>query len=436
MNARARGPHVRWCGVRASLIGMVLVTDIDPQTSAPTKQYKAPDAPSERDHNVVALGWVAFFGGFAQDMIQPILPLFYSSVLGLNKEFIGLIEGSMMTVVSLAKMGAGYLSDYLGKRKAIVFVGYALSAAARFSLGLAGSGAAVFGLRITDGVGKGIKDAPRDALVASSAGQGKLGFAFGVQRTLDTLGSVAGPLMTFWLLRLWINRPGKYQGIFFVAGVIAAMTLLIISLVVRERLAPVKMQRISLTVFRGPFAGFLAVMLLFTLGNSSDAFIILRAQDVGVPVVLIPVVYALFNLVSAAAAIPAGTLSDRIGRRRVIACGWVVYAMAYLGFALAHSVWTIWVLYAFYGLFYALSESSAKAMVAELVPEESRGTAYGLYNATVGVMALPASLLAGILWQRISPAAPFALGAALAGLALIGLWFVPPAPVSRYGATT
>ncbi|MCX6543452.1 MAG: MFS transporter [Acidobacteria bacterium] len=405
------------------------------QTSKPTRQDGA-DAPTEQDRNVVALGWVAFFGGFGQDMIQPILPLFYSSVLGLNKEFIGLIEGSLMTVVSLMKIAAGYLSDFLGKRKAIVFVGYALSAAARFSLGLAGSGAVVFGLRLTDGVGKGLKDAPRDALVASSAGTRKLGFAFGVQRTLDTLGSVAGPLLTFGLLRLWVNRPGKYQAIFFLAGIVAAMTLLIIGLVVRERQAAVKTQRISLAVFRGPFAGLLAVMLLFTLGNSSDAFIILRAQDVGVGVVLIPVVYALFNLVSAAAAIPAGRLSDRIGRRRVIACGWAVYAMAYLGFALASSPWMMWVLYAFYGLFYALSEGAAKAMVAELVPEESRGTAYGLYNAAVGVMALPASLIAGLLWQRISPAAPFAFGAALAGLALVGLSFVPPATASRHAPST
>lgn len=377
------------------------------------------------ERNVVALGWVAFFGGLAQDMIQPILPLFYSSVLGLNKEFIGLIEGLLMTVVSLMKIGAGYLSDYLGKRKAIVFVGYALSAVARFSLGFAGSGAAVLGMRLTDGVGKGLKDAPRDALVASSAGTRKLGFAFGVQRTLDTLGSVAGPLITFGLLRLWASRPGKFQAIFFIAGAVAALTLVIIGLVVRERRAAVKKQPVSFAVLKGPFAGFLAVMLLFTLGNSSDAFIILRAQNVGVAIIAIPVAYALFNLVSAAAAIPAGKLSDRLGRRRVIAFGWVVYAITYLGFALARSPWMIWALWAFYGLFYALSEGAAKAMVAELVPEHSRGAAYGLYNAAVGVMALPASLAAGILWQRISPAAPFGFGAALAVLALIGLAFVP-----------
>lgn len=377
------------------------------------------------NRNVISLGWVAFFGGLAQDMIQPILPLFYTSVLGLNKEFIGLIEGALTTVVSLMKIGAGYLSDALGVRKAIVFAGYALSALGRFALSFAGSGSVVFGLRLTDGVGKGLKDAPRDALVAGSAGNRKLGFAFGVQRTLDTLGSVAGPLITFWLLRMWVNHPDKYREVFLVAGVIAAVPLLIIGIWVRERRAPISKQRISISVLKGPFARFLAVMLLFTLGNSSDAFLILRAQDVGVTGTLIPIVIAGFNLVSALTAIPAGKLSDRIGRRNVIAYGWVVYALTYLGFALASAPWMIYGFYALYGLFYALTEGSAKAMVAELVPEASRGTAYGLYNAAVGVMALPASLLAGVLWSRVSPSAPFAFGAVLAVLALIALYFVP-----------
>jgi len=377
------------------------------------------------NRNVASLGWVAFFGGLAQDMIQPILPLFYTSVLGLNKEFIGLIEGSFTTVVSLMKIGAGYLSDALGVRKAIVFAGYALSALGRFALGFAGSGGVVFSLRLTDGAGKGLKDAPRDALVAGSAGKRKLGFAFGIQRTLDTLGSAAGPLVTFGLLRMFINRPDKYSEVFLVAGAVAAIPLLVIGVCVHELRAPISKQRISLGVLKGPFARFLAVMLLFTLGNSSDAFLILRAQDVGVAGTLIPVVIAGFNLVSALTAIPAGKLSDRIGRRGVIAYGWVVYALTYLGFSLASAPWMIYGLYALYGLFYALTEGSAKAMVAELVPAANRGTTYGLYNAAVGIMALPASILAGSLWARVSPSAPFAFGAALAVLALIALYFVP-----------
>ena len=396
-----------------------------------TNNHAASPEDAALGRNVVALGWVAFFGGLAQDMIQPILPVFYSTVLGLNKEFIGLIEGALMTIVSLMKIGAGYLSDALGLRKAIVFVGYGFSALARFALSFAGSGAAAFGLRLTDGVGKGLKDAPRDALVAGSAGGRKLGFAFGVQRTLDTLGSVAGPLISYGLLRLWVDHPNKYREVFMLAGVVAAIPLVIIGLVVRERKAAISKQRLSLAVVKGPFVGFLAVMLLFTLGNSSDAFLILRAQNVGVAVGTIPVVYALFNLVSALAAIPAGKLSDRIGRRRAISYGWAVYALAYLGFALARSPWMIWGIYAFYGLYYALTEGAAKALVAELVPDANRGAAYGLYNASVGVMALPASLIAGVLWTRVSPQSPFVFGAAMAFLAFIGLRFVPQFAAGR-----
>jgi MFS family permease len=381
--------------------------------------------------NVLALGWVAFFGGLAQDMIQPVLPIFYTSVLGISKEFVGLIEGSLLTVVSLAKIGAGYLSDALGVRKPLVFAGYALSAVGRFCLGFVGSGAGAFGLRLTDGAGKGLKDAPRDALVAGSSGERRLGFAFGVQRTLDTLGSVVGPLLTFWLLRTWVGHPNKYREVFLVAGVIAAVPLAIIGFAVRERRTPVARQPVSVAALKGPFAWFLAVMLLFTLGNSSDAFLILRAENVGVAAVSIPIVYALFNLVSALAAIPAGSLSDKVGRRRVIAAGWLVYGLAYLGFAIAPQPWVIWGVYAFYGLYYALTEGSAKAMVAELVDDANRGAAYGLYNASVGIMALPASLIAGVLWTRVSPRAPFLFGAAMAALAIVGLWFVPRAATAQ-----
>ncbi len=377
------------------------------------------------ERNVVALGWVAFFGGLAQDMIQPILPVFYTSVLGLSKEFIGLIEGLLTTIVSLMKIGAGYLSDALGVRKAIVFVGYACSAVARFLMGFAGSGAAVLGLRSTDGVGKGLKDAPRDALVAGSAGKRKLGFAFGIQRTLDTLGSAVGPLISYGLLRLWVEHTNKYREVFLVAGVVAALPLLIIGLWVKERKQPVNKQAISLKVLRGPFVGFLVVMLVFTLGNSSDAFLILRANDVGVASETIPLIVAAFNLVSALAAIPAGKLSDRIGRRKAITIGWAIYVITYLGFALMKVAWLAWGFYILYGLYYAFTEGVGKAMVAELVPETNRGAAFGLYNASIGVMALPASLIAGVLWNRVSSAAPFAFGALMAFIAFVGLWFLP-----------
>lgn len=398
---------------------------IDP-TPTPSASASPAESAAGVERNVVVLGWVAFFGGLAQDMIQPILPLFYTSVLGLNAEFIGLIEGSLTTAVSLMRIAAGYLADALGASKPLVFAGYGLSAAARFCLAFAGSGAAAFGLRLTDGVGKGLKDAPRDALVAGSAGRRSLGFAFGIQRTLDTLGSVAGPLATYALLAAWAAHPNREREVFAVAGIVASVPLLLIGWFVRERSGAAPLRTAPLAVLRGPFVGLLAVTLLFTLGNSSDAFLILRAQNLGVPVALVPVAYAAFNLVSAVAAIPAGRLSDRAGRRRVVALGWLVYALAYLGFALARSAWQAWALFAFYGLYYALAEGAGKALVAELVPAERRGAAYGLYSAATGVAALPASLIAGLLWNRVSPAAPFLFGAALAGLALLALPLVRP----------
>jgi MFS family permease len=226
-------------------------------------------------------------------------------------------------------------------------------------------------------------------------------------------------------LRLWVDHANKYREVFWVAGVIAALPLLIIGLWVKERKQPVNKQAISVKVLRGPFAGFLIVMLIFTLGNSSDAFLILRANDVGIQPVVIPLIIAAFNLVSALAAIPAGKLSDRIGRRKAITIGWAIYAVTYMGFALVKAPWMVWGLYMLYGLYYAFTEGSGKAMVAELVPEANRGAAFGLYNASIGVMALPASLIAGALWQRVSSVAPFAFGAIVALIAFFALWFIP-----------
>jgi MFS family permease len=375
--------------------------------------------------NVTALGWVAFFGGFAQDMIQPILPTFYTSVLGLSKEYIGLIEGTLTTVVSLMRIAAGYLSDRLGIRKAIVFLGYALSAVGRGAFALAHTGVGALVVRSLDGIGKGMKDAPRDALVAGAASSKHLGYAFGVQRTLDTLGSVGGPLLAAWLLRIWASRPERYRDIFLIAGAIATIPLVIIGFFVRERTTSVKKQPLSLKPFRGKFAWFLLIMLAFSLGNSSDAFLILRAQDIGLAAAIVPVAYALFNLVSAVTAIPIGRLSDRIGRHKAILMGWGIYALSYLGFALAQQRWMVWALYALYGLYYACTEGAAKALVAEMVPEENRGAAYGLYNASIGIIALPASVIAGVLWTHVSRSAPFLFGAIMAALATAALLLLP-----------
>jgi len=384
--------------------------------------------------NVFALGWVSFFGGLSQDMILPILPLFLAGVLGLNKELIGLIEGVVSTTVSALKILAGYASDRWQGRKSLVLLGYLLSALSRPALALAGAGWQVLGLRFGDGVGKGVKDAPRDALIAGSSKLGQMGLSFGYHRMLDTAGSVLGPLVTFGLLA-WLvsaNQGQAYRLIFLLAGVPALVAVLVVALFVKERSSQGERRPgLSLSALRGQFAVFLGIMLVFTLGNSSDAFLILRAQNVGVEVVAIPLVYALFNLFYAALSLPAGSLSDRLGRRKVIAAGWLVYALVYLGFGFADSAWQIWPLYALYGLYYATTEGVAKAMVADLVEPAQRGTAYGLFNASIGVMALPASVVAGALWDRVSPAAPFLFGATMAAVALALLLILRPRPAAQ-----
>lgn len=379
----------------------------------------------KEQNNVKALGFVAFFGGFGQDMIQPILPIFYSTVLGLNKETIGLIEGSLTTIVSVFKILSGFISDKLGKRKSIVFIGYLLSAISRFMFGFVFKAWQAFALRLIDGIGKGTKDAPRDALVAQSAKEGRMGFSFGYQRMLDTFGSVIGPLATSGILYFIVSGNMRYRIIFYIAGLISAVTILLISLFVSEKGTVVTKDqaKIDFSLLKGKFLFFLIIMLIFTLGNSSDSFLILRAQNVGISPVIIPIVYAVFNLFYAALSVPAGILSDKIGRIKVMKVGWLIYALAYLGFAFASRPWHIWLIYIFYGLYYATTEGIAKSLVARIVPENKRGTAYGLFNASLGIMTLPANIIAGYLWDKFSPSVTFFFGAACAFISFLIISF-------------
>ncbi|MFL0195356.1 MFS transporter [Clostridium sp. WILCCON 0269] len=373
--------------------------------------------------NVMKLGWVAFFGGLSQDMISPVLPTFYSQILGLNKSTIGLIEGAVTTIVSIFRILSGIISDKIGKRKSIVFIGYLLSAIGRLILFLATGAFSVLGLRLLDGVGKGLKDAPRDALVAKSSKANKTGFAFGLQRTLDTLGSFIGPLITTYLLLKFAvyGEIKKYRYLFIAAGIIAFITIIIIGIFVKEKVGEnvgVKF-KFDRTILKGKFMLFLIIILTFTLGNSSDAFLILRAENVGISPIKIPIIIAVFNLFYALLSIPSGILSDKIGRINVMRLGWFLYALTYVGFALAKLPWHIWVLYIVYGIYYSTTEGIAKSLVVHLVGENIRGTAFGLYNASVGLLAIPASAIAGLLWDRVSPSAPFYFGAICSVIAII-----------------
>lgn len=372
--------------------------------------------------NVFYIGLLSFFGGISQDMFVPILPLYLSGVLGLDKVFIGISEGLVTSGASIFKIVAGFLTDKFGKKKPFIFLGYFLSFIARPLLAFTTVSAAVLGLRFLDGVGKGMKDSPKDALLADSTEFATRGRGFGIARMLDTLGSVVGPIVLFGLLYFLKDSPSKYHVILIVTAIPLFVTLAVLRFKVRESVvSPKTFESVANFALPRRFYFFLAITLLFSLGNSSDAFLILRAQNLGVTLLAIPLVYALFNFVYAMASVPLGSLSDRIGREKVIMLGWLTYTIAYAGFAFANANYQIWLLFAFYGLYYATTMGVAKAFVADMVSADHRGRAYGIYNTAIGIITLPASLIAGLLWDHISPSAPFLFGSMMSFIALIFL---------------
>ncbi len=369
------------------------------------------------DNNVFFIGMLSFFGGISQDIFLPILPLYLANILHFNKEFIGLIEGLVTSSASIFKIVAGYLTDKFRVKKSLVFTGYFLSLISRPLLSILTSGIGVLGLRFIDGVGKGMKDTPKDALIAESAKVETRGKGFGIVRALDTFGSVIGPILLFVMLYLLSSNQLKYHYIFFFSAVPLFITLLILVFFVKEKHLSAEIKHDDRPHnLSQDFYIFLFIVVLFSLGNSSDTFLILRAQNVGVTLLGIPLVYALFNFFYATASIPLGSLSDKIGREKVIFLGWLAYALAYLGFALADKSYQIWFLFAFYGVYYATTEGVAKAFVADMTSPEHRGKAYGIYNAVIGAATLPASLIAGFLWDKFNPSMPFFFASAIAAV--------------------
>ena len=385
--------------------------------------------------NVFFLGMVSLLNDVSSEMIFTLVPLFLAQVLRAPTTIVGLIGGLSESTDAIFRIFSGWLSDKVGKRKFLAVLGYSISTVAKPFMYLAATWGAVLGVRFSDRVGKGIRTSSRDALIADSVSAKERGKGFGLHRAMDTSGAVLGLAIAAIIIylvqgsELALSR-GTYQWLVLVGVIPAVLAVLVLLIFVRERErkpSPIASSHQGSTWnrltsgFDTRFKVFLAIMAVFTLGNSSDFFVILRAWNLDVSVIYVAVMLILFNITYALTSLPAGMLSDKLGRRRVITLGWFIYVLVYLGFALATEVWQVWLLFAGYGIYYGIAEGVARAFVADLVPEEKRGTAYGLYHGVVGLTLLPASLIAGWLWQTVSPAAPFYFGAGLAFMAMLGM---------------
>jgi MFS family permease len=385
--------------------------------------------------NVFFLGIVSLLTDVSSEMIFTLVPLFLCNVLGAGATIVGLVGGLSEGTDSILRIFSGWFSDRIGKRKSLALLGYGFSTLAKPFMYLASNWGIVLAIRFSDRVGKGIRTSPRDALVADSVSAKERGKGFGLHRAMDTFGAVLG-LAIAAIIIYYVQGNGlelglkTYQWLVLVGIVPAVLAVFVLLRFVSEpkrKLSSGSVSHRKLT-WKGLTAGFdnrfklfLAIIAVFTLGNSSDFFVILRAQNLEVPLIQVVLMLVLFNVTYAAISLPAGILSDRWGRKRVITLGWLIYAVVYLGFALASSLWQVWLLFAIYGVYYGVVEGVARAFVADLVPEARRGTAYGLYHGVVGLTLLLASVIAGWLWDIVSPSAPFFFGAALALLAMVGM---------------
>lgn len=382
---------------------------------------KSPPLP----RNVKLLGWASFLNDVASEMVYPLLPQFLIQVLGGNKLTLGLIEGAADTASSLLKLASGGWSDRAGSRKGFVVFGYALASAVRPLLALIAAPWQLFAIRIGDRVGKGLRTSPRDAMIADSAAPGLRGRAFGFHRAMDHLGAALGPVLAAVFLWCW---PGQLRWLFLLtlAPGVVIVPLLLFGLretAVGERAAV--RPRWSLAPFDRRFRLYLAAVLVFSLGNSSDAFLLVRAGELGVATPLLPLLWCAFHIVKSAGNLVAGRSVNRLGPQAMIVAGWCLYALVYVLFALATAAWQAWALFLGYAFFYAVTEPAEKTLVANLVGDEHRGLAYGWFNFAIGLATLPSSLLFGALYQRFGAFGAFGCGAALALAATAILLTVP-----------
>jgi MFS family permease len=384
------------------------------QTSSPPATAPRQSLP----RNVKVLGLASLLNDIASEMIFPLLPNFLLTVLLGNRFYLGVIEGAADSVASLLKLWSGGRSDQAGRRKGFVLFGYSLAAVTRPLIGVIVAPWQLLALRVGDRIGKGVRTSPRDALIADSTDPSIRGRAFGFHRAMDHLGAAIGPLLAAGFLLLW---PDQLRALFLVTLLPGLLVVVLLVFGLRETSAsepPQERLRLTLQPFDRNFRLYLVALVVFTLGNSSDAFLLVRAGELGVPTALLPVLWCAFHVVKSSSNLLLGRAVDHFGPRPFIFLGWLVYAGVYLAFALATTAWEAWAFFLAYALFYGLTEPAEKTLVANLVGSERKGLAYGWYNCAIGIATLPSSLIFGALYQVYGALAAFGWGAALALVAV------------------
>ena len=370
--------------------------------------------------NVVLLGLVSFFSDISAEMVYPIIPLYLSAAFGATPALIGLIEGIAESLASLLKVFSGYITDKFGKKKPIAFIGYAAGLVYKVALILAGSWGGVLGARVIDRVGKGIRTAPRDVMVCDSADGNNLGKAFGVHKALDMAGSAIGIFISYLLLEK-AGKTAAYKELFAISIIPAILGLLMFFFIKEKRTHEDAKKREpfwqNIKKLDGQLKLYLFVAFLFTLGNSSNAFLLLRAKSVGFDDNNVILLYLIFNLTASILSIPLGRLSDRVGRKKLLVAGYFVFSAVYLGFAFASSQFTIVIVFVLYGFYSAMITGVERAFIAEISPVDLKGSMLGLHSTIVGIALLPSSVIAGLLWVRFGASSPFLFGSVMSLLA-------------------
>ena len=370
--------------------------------------------------NVVLLGLVSFFSDISAEMVYPIIPLYLSAAFGATPALIGLIEGIAESLASLLKVFSGFITDKFGKKKPIAFIGYAAGLVYKVALILAGSWGGVLGARVIDRVGKGIRTAPRDVMVCDSADGNNLGKAFGVHKALDMAGSAIGIFISYLLLEK-AGKTAAYKELFAISIIPAILGLLMFFFIKEKRTHEDAKKREpfwqNIKKLDGQLKLYLFVAFLFTLGNSSNAFLLLRAKSVGFDDNNVILLYLIFNLTASILSIPLGRLSDRVGRKKLLVAGYIVFSAVYLGFAFASSQFTIVIVFVLYGFYSAMITGVERAFIAEISPVDLKGSMLGLHSTIVGIALLPSSVIAGLLWVRFGASSPFLFGSVMSLLA-------------------